>query len=274
VTVPALSPSRLDALEQVAVELASAGGAEIASALTRTLSVRYKTAASGSDPARDPVSDVDRAIEESLRVTLRDRFPDHAVLGEENDSLEPTDSEFSWAIDPIDGTTNFLHGFPFFACSIGVLHLGAPIAGAVWCATSHELRPGVFHGRPGGELRFEGRALRKREPNSAVLGRLFGDPGRIEARGDHEGRRTGSAAVECAFVAAGILDWAQFQGPRVWDVAGGIALVLASGRKVWVAEKDWEPFDGFAAPGADPRDPAVLRRWQARVALGAERPDQ
>lgn len=264
------SLERLDALELLAVELASAGGAQIASALTRTLSVRYKTEASGGLPARDPVSDVDRAVEEALRESIERRFPEHAVLGEELEARQPERPEFVWVIDPIDGTTNFLHGFPMFACSVGVLHRGEPVVGAVWCSTSHELRPGVYHGRPGGDVRFDGRALRQREPNSAVVSRLFGDPGRVEARADHQGRTTGSAALECALVAAGVLDSALFEHPRIWDVAGGIALVLASGRGVWSGARRLAPFASFVEPGEDARDLGILRGWGARVLLGAQ----
>jgi myo-inositol-1(or 4)-monophosphatase len=266
----ALSPEHLDAIERVAVELAAAAGAEISSALIRTLSVRYKTAASGNEPPRDPVSDVDRSVEEMLRAEVRARFPGHAVLGEEFETDEPEDAELVWAVDPIDGTTNFLHAFPLFATSIGVLHHGRPVVGAVWCSASHELKPGVFHARLGGGLRFENQALRRREANTAIVGRLFGDPGRIEARSDQQGRTTGSAAIECAFVAAGILDWAVFQGPRVWDVAGGLALVIASGRKVWSRAPEWGAFESFLGPGDLPRGVAALRRWQAQIRLGAD----
>jgi myo-inositol-1(or 4)-monophosphatase len=64
-----------------------------------------------------------------------------------------------WAIDPIDGTTNFVNGFPLFAASIGMLHRGCPVVGAIWCSTSYALRAGVYHARAGGALRFEGEPL-------------------------------------------------------------------------------------------------------------------
>src|SRR5262245_26165146 len=232
----------LQELERAAFELAAAGGAEIAAALTRTLAVRYKTAATDVRRARDPVSDVDVAVEEAMRAEIARRFPGHACLGEEAGAGEG-EADFVWVLDPIDGTTNFVHAFPLFACSIGVLHRGAPVAGAVWCSSSHELRAGVFHARRGGELLFENRALRVRPPSEHVISRLLGDPGRFEEKLEFDRRATGSAAVECAFAAAGILSSAVLRRPHVWDVAGGVALALAARKQVWQREDGgWSSF--------------------------------
>src|SRR5688572_13261163 len=239
------SASELDAIERTAFELAAAAGAELASALTRSLSVRYKTASSGRRKARDPVSDLDRAIEDQIRAELARRHPEHGFVGEESGSGDL--HELTWTVDPIDGTTNYLHGFPLFACAVGVLRAGAPIVGAVWCSTSHELRPGVFHARAGGDLRFDNRALNRRQENTEVVSRLLGDPGRVAIELDFDRRSTGSAAIECAFVAAGILSSTLLRGPRVWDVAGGVALALAARKKVWTfADGAWSEFRIFA----------------------------
>ena len=258
----------LQELERAAFELAAAGGAEITAALGRTLAVRYKTAATELKRARDPVSDVDLAVEEAIRAEILRRFPDHACLGEEA-GPEDRGADFVWVLDPIDGTTNFVHAFPLFACSIGVLHRGVPVVGAVWCSSSHELRSGVFHARRGGELLFENRALRVRPPSEHVISRLLGHPGRFEEKLEFDRRTTGSAAVECAFTAAGILSSAVLRRPHVWDVAGGVALALAAKKQVWQREDGgWASFESFAR-GFDAPSPADLRAWRGSLLLGA-----
>ena len=258
----------LQEIERTAFELAAAAGAEITTALGRTLTVRYKTAATGVLQARDPVSDVDLAVEEAMRAEIRRRFPGHACLGEES-APGAGGADFVWVLDPIDGTTNFVHAFPLFACSLGVLHRGVPVAGAVWCSSSHELRSGVFHARRGGELRFENRALRVRPPSEQVISRLLGDPGRFEEKLDFDRRTTGSAAVECAFTAAGILSSTVLRRPHVWDVAGGVALALAAQKQVWEREDGaWSSFASFARGGASPSLES-LRAWRGSLLLGA-----
>jgi myo-inositol-1(or 4)-monophosphatase len=263
-----LAPDLLDELERGAFELAAYAGGQLTAALNRTLVVRYKTAATEIARARDPVSDVDVAIEQALRAEIHRRFPGHACLGEELPT-ESQSADFVWALDPIDGTTNFVHAFPLFACSIGVVHRGVPIAGAVWCSTSHELRPGVFHARLGAELRFENRALRVRPPTEQVISRLLGDPGHFEPKLVFDRRSTGSAAVECAFVSAGILSSAIFRRPHIWDVAGGLALVMSAGKQVWERTAEgWSSFRGFGSGEGQPTL-AALDAWRGSLMLGA-----
>ena len=158
--LPLTEPGLLDSLEETARELASAAGAEITAALGRSVSVDYKAEQKSEDTApTDPVSEVDRAVEAMIRERLAERFPEHAILGEERDDHPAPTAEYLWAVDPVDGTTNFVNRFPLFAASIGVLRDGAPIAGAIWCSTSHALRAGVYHAHSGSPLRFEGEPL-------------------------------------------------------------------------------------------------------------------
>jgi myo-inositol-1(or 4)-monophosphatase len=255
----------LRAYERAAVTLADLAGARITAALGRTLSVRYKAGAT-ADQFRDPVSEVDQDVEALIRTLVGERFAGHDILGEESEERPGRGHEIVWAIDPIDGTTNFVNGFPLFAASIGVLWRGWPVVGAVWCSTSHALRPGTYHARQGGRLCFDSEAL-ELAPNPQVRRRLAG----VGARGLGQGapfdvRRTGSAAIECAFVAAGLLGVARFDTPNAWDVAGGIPLVLAAGGQVLVrGATDWQDFPGFLEPGPEPAD---LRRWNRPVLLG------
>lgn len=260
---PAPSPAELARCGRLALELAQLAGAEMRAALGQEIDVRYKQGGAAAGVLRDPVSEVDRGVEAMIRARLAAALPDHDVLGEESAERPAPGSPWLWAIDPVDGTANFINGFPLFAGSIGLLHHGVPVLGAVWCASSHALRAGVYHAESGGGLHFEGRPVMTRQ-NPQVLRRLAGLP-EASARSprEWEPRRTGSAAVECAFVAAGLLDLAQFERPNVWDIAGGFALVQAAGGAIRCAGPEgWEDFTRFAAPGEDPAP------WRRAVVLG------
>jgi myo-inositol-1(or 4)-monophosphatase len=256
-------------IERMAVEVARLAGAEIVNALGGMLAIKYKSDAAPKEDAelayRDPVSEVDHRVEVLLRARIAERFPGHDIIGEEiND--RPGDrpyAEFVWAVDPIDGTANFINGFPLFAASIGVLYHGQPVVGAVWCSTSHALRSGVYHGRVGAPLQFD-EVPTDLKINPSVQRRLAGDPGGGKNFGFlWDTRKTGSAAIECAFVAAGLLRVARFERPNVWDVAGGIALVRAAELDVLSIERGtWTPLDRFSGPDGD------IRRWRQPLIIG------
>lgn len=254
------TPSLIDRIEELAVELAQLAGAEITSALRREIAVRYKGEDSGA--FRDPVSEVDQKVEDLIRSRLAEQFPDHGIIGEEVATDPDPSKEIVWAVDPIDGTANFVNGFPMFAGSIGVLHRGWPLVGAVWCSTSHLLRPGVYHAQAGSELRFD---HERAEPRSVPARRrhLIGEPVRTEGDFPWDFRQTGSAAIECAFVAAGLLRATRFRGPNIWDVAGGAALVAAAGGIIRHNPGDgWRDFDRFIPPERG------LRHWRGSLLMG------
>jgi myo-inositol-1(or 4)-monophosphatase len=258
---PDIDPAALAEFEALAAEFARLAGADIVAARSKAFAVRYKEPVGGADRAwRDPVTEVDRDVEVLIRGRLAERFPDHDVVGEEIET-EGNGGDYLWAIDPIDGTANFVNGFPLYAASIGLLYRGRPVVGAVWCSTTDLLGPGVYHARLGGALSLDGRPAER----GAVQGlrrRIAGVPGDVAAAGPYDARWTGSAAIECAFVAAGLMAAARFGRPRIWDVAGGVALVLAVGGAVLEPQGGgWAPFEGFARSG-DPR------RWSGPLILG------
>jgi myo-inositol-1(or 4)-monophosphatase len=263
--LPVPSDAMLSEVEETALELARLAGTEITGALGRTLALRYKRSAEGATSFRDPVSEVDHKVEVLIRARLADEYPEHAIIGEEIEA-ELSAHDFLWAIDPVDGTANFVNGFPLFAASIGVLHQGRPVIGALWCSTSHALRSGVYHARVGGSLCFEGEPLAL-EPNEAVRRHLAGEP-RATAERDlpWDLRKTGSAAIECAFVAAALLRVARFAQPNLWDIAGGVALVKATGGEVRTrTAQGWVPLERFEVKSSDA---GSLRRWRQPVILG------
>jgi myo-inositol-1(or 4)-monophosphatase len=264
----ALSDSELHAIERMAVELANLAAAEIVTALGSFLTVHYRTGGVDENLWRDPVSEVDHRVETLIRARLAARFPEHDIIGEELDERPGRDHDFVWAVDPIDGTTNFVNGFPLFAASIGVLHCRRPIAGALWCAASHRLRAGVYHARAGGELCFDGSSAMP-TANPAVRRGLAGVPDPAAPQGPWDTRKTGSAAIECALVAAGLLHVARFERPNIWDVAGGVALVLAAGGQARVhTSSGWTEMDRFDAVPGPSDGPPDLRNWRRSLIIG------
>ncbi len=269
--LPLTDPALLADLEATARELAAAAGSGITAALGRSVRVDYKTEGKSEAAApTDPVSEVDRAVETMIRERLAERFPGHAVLGEEHDDAPLPDAEYLWAIDPVDGTTNFVNRYPLFAASVGVLREGVPVAGAIWCSASHGLGPGVYHARAGGPLSFEGEPVEAVE-NEGVRRSLSAVPGGAPGRAANwDNRVTGSAAIECAYVAAGVFTTAQFWGVRAWDLAAGIVLVGAAGREALIREgSEWRPFERFTPPDRVREDRApTLRDWSRPVLVG------
>ncbi len=264
-------------IEALAVDLARESGGVATEALTREILVDYKPDARGKDVDTDPVSEVDRAVEEAVHARVLAEFPDHVILGEEGEEHPDPDAEWVWVVDPVDGTANFVNGYPLFAVSIGVLHRGRPVVGAVWCASTHALRAGVYHAHEGGPLYLDGVEV-SAERKTHVRRTLAAAPGGSSAGTklwDH--RVTGSIAVEAAFVAAGIFVSAPFWGPKVWDIAGGMALVRAAGREAWIREgNEWRPFECFEPPRVlpsaearrDPQRTPSLRDWRSSVIVG------
>jgi myo-inositol-1(or 4)-monophosphatase len=252
--------SELRDIESVALRLAClAGEQSMRAPAPHRLTVEFKSAGGDGRGNFNPVSNVDREIERALRREIAASFPQHAVIGEELDEPVHENAPFTWVLDPVDGTTNYLNGFPLFGCSIGVLQAGVPVAGAIWCASTHALRPGVYHAHRGGSLCFEGEPL-ERKPAAAWRG-LAGYPGSAVGRSAHFDRRVlGSAAVECAFVAAGLLRLTHLSRPSIWDIAAGAVLAEASGCSVFTKEADaWSPLTRFAG---------ALREWRQPFIMG------
>ena len=185
----------------------------------------------------DFVSDVDRKAEQLIIETLREAFPDHSILAEE--SGEQGDGDFQWIIDPLDGTTNFLHGFPQFAVSIALRHKGRLEQAVVYDPTRQEL----FTASRGAGAQLNDRRLRvsnRKGLEGALLGTGF--PFKQQQYLDAylatfkalfpmtAGiRRPGSAALDLAYVAAGRLDGFWEIGLNPWDMAAGALIVQEAG---------------------------------------------
>jgi myo-inositol-1(or 4)-monophosphatase len=186
----------------------------------------------------DFVTEVDRRAEREIIQTIRKAYPEHGVLAEES-GADTADAEFVWIIDPLDGTTNFLHAFPIFAVSIAVQYRGRLEHGVIYDPMRQEL----FVASRGRGALLDGRRIRSSKRPS-LDGALIatGFPARDPAILDHYlemlravigqaagVRRPGAAALDLAYVAAGRLDGFFELGLNPWDVAAGALLIQEAG---------------------------------------------
>ena len=261
----------LRVIAQAATEFAARAGAMLGERFHSSTEVRFK-----DHRGLDPVTDVDHDTETMLRAAVHTRFPDHALLGEEQDSSGPPDADYVWVVDPLDGTANFVNGLPLFASSIGVLYRGEPLVGAIWVSTGPGLQAGVYHAARGSGLQFDAMPVLRTPQNLDQANRLSAVPGGWTGATGPRGRRLGiartlgSIALELALTADGSLSCCVISDGKIWDVAGGIALCLAAGMHVSTKGRnmDWHPFQRFA--GDDQRAPSVdiLCAWHERIVAG------
>jgi myo-inositol-1(or 4)-monophosphatase len=225
----------VDAVLELALRLAREAGAIQKS--------RYETGFTIATKSRpvDLVTEVDHACEAHLVVSLLRERPQDAVLAEEGRGTDQPGAAFRWVIDPLDGTTNFAHGYPRFAVSIGVEHEGEPAVGVVYDPLLDE----CYHARAGGGAFRNGKPIRvSRETafDRALLATGFAydkrenDDNLTEFRAvlksARELRRDGSASLDLCYVACGRLDGYWEHKLKPWDVAAGGLIVREAGGRV------------------------------------------
>jgi myo-inositol-1(or 4)-monophosphatase len=189
---------------------------------------------------KDFVSEIDRGAEAAIVETILKSYPDHAILAEEGtDSGLRAEAEYLWIIDPLDGTTNFLHGFPQYCVSIALAHKGVVQQGVIFDPVRNDL----FTATRGRGAFLNDRRIRvakRQHLRDCLIGTGF--PFRdgsyldtylqmMKAMITHTAglRRPGAAALDLAYVAAGFYDGFWEVGLNPWDVAAGSLLVLEAG---------------------------------------------
>lgn len=189
----------------------------------------------------DFVSIVDQHAEKIIKSVLLDKFPKHSIVGEESGetNAEHSDGQYQWIIDPLDGTSNFLHGIPQFAVSIALMKNGKLEAGLVYNPVSDE----TFTAAKGQGAQLNGRKIRagnQKEPSRAIIGTGFPfkspelmprQKACVSSVLDRfpDIRRLGSAALDICFVACGRLDGFYEMDLQPWDMAAGILIAQEAG---------------------------------------------
>jgi myo-inositol-1(or 4)-monophosphatase len=231
-----------DRYRDVAVQAARAGG-EVLQQWAKRFTVREK------GPA-NLVTEADFASQETIVRIISSQFPDHGFLGEEELDRGSTGPPFRWIIDPLDGTANYVHGFPYFAVSIGLEYAGEVIVGVIYDPTRDEM----FVAQKGRGASLNDQSIRP----SAVddLGKAFvvaSLPSAVDAGHPSVERllrvlphaqtvqRTGSAALNLVYVACGRIDAFWSTSLKPWDVAAGSLIVVEAGGAI--TSTGGHPFD-------------------------------
>jgi len=192
-----------------------------------------------SKGVNDYVTQVDHAAESAIIDAVQTAYPDHAILGEESGALERSKAEYRWIIDPLDGTTNFIHGFPQYCVSIAVQHRGRTAHGVVYDPGRNEL----FTASRGAGAFLDDRRVRVSkcvQLKEALVGTGF--PFKEVARlslymrqlrtvmtSCSGVRRAGAAALDLAYVACGRMDAFWEMGLSSWDMAAGALMIQEAG---------------------------------------------
>ena len=207
----------------------------------------------------DLVTESDFASERLIIDRIKTYYPRHAILAEESGANEPTDrerhSDWRWIIDPLDGTTNYAHGYPCFCVSIGLEFKGRMQIGVIY----DPLRDDMFAAERGDGVSHNGHRVHVSATgnlNSALL--CTGFPYDVRERGEFARhfanfimnaqavRRDGSAALDLAYVACGRFDGFWEEGLHPWDVAAAVLMIEEAGRRV--THYDGSAFDIYSAP--------------------------
>jgi myo-inositol-1(or 4)-monophosphatase len=218
---------------EIAIETAREAGAILLEEFARPVKISYKGEV-------DIVTQADKRSEQAVVARLHKYFPKHAVVAEEGGGAE-TDSPFRWHVDPLDGTTNFAHGYPCFAVSIGLEEAGELIAGVIYQPVSGEL----FSAARGEGAYLNQQPIRVspiETLSTSLLGTGFPAVKRAQnpniryywdfTMRSHGVRRDGSAALDLAAVACGRFDGFWEFGLHSWDTAAGVLLVREAGGMV------------------------------------------
>jgi myo-inositol-1(or 4)-monophosphatase len=223
-------------LINIAVEAARAAGTIIVRAMKRLDTIKI-----AEKKPNDFVTDVDQRVEQEITSIIKKAYPSHGILGEEGG--EQKGDDYQWIIDPIDGTRNFIHGFPHFAISIAITYKNKIEHGVIYDPVRQEL----FTATRGKGAHLNERRIRvaqRKHLEECLLGTGFAYrhidkdatvPGKmlhavLPICGDI--RRAGAATLDLAYVASGRLDGFWEMGLHIWDIAAGILLVKEAGGMV------------------------------------------
>ncbi|MGH8272861.1 MAG: inositol monophosphatase family protein [Gammaproteobacteria bacterium] len=256
----------MDPLANIAMSAARAGGAVALRGLNRLddLHIERKR-------HNDFVSEIDRRAEQVIIETIRKAHPDHTILAEESGAGGAVESDYQWIVDPLDGTTNYIHGFPVFSVSIAVVERGRLAHGVVY----DPLREEMFVASRGRGALLNDRRIRmasRRDLQGALIGtgfpfRDFSDLddylSMLRAVIEDSGgvRRAGSAALDLAWLAAGRLDGFFELDLKPWDIAAGCLLIEEAGGEFGdLSGKPGWPVAGGNILAGNPRVYAALAR--------------
>jgi myo-inositol-1(or 4)-monophosphatase len=267
---------KIDLIDALGIaQAASQNAGEILLAMQGTAQVRHKD-------AKDLVTDADLAAQKAICQAIFEAFPDHGFLGEEGSTgmfeaqeFNNANSDYQWVVDPLDGTTNYAHGFPQYAVSIALTFQQMPVLGVVYDPVSKEMFWAVEgHGAWLNDRRIS--VSHQTELSQALVAvglapNLSRDSYELRSlihllMESQAVRRLGSAALNLCYVACGRLDGFWASSLKIWDIAAGVLIVREAGGVV----SDLKGQDSHALGGA--LIAASTRTLQDRIGIALENP--
>ena len=266
---------------KTAVEAARIGGAIHRQYYGKPIDVKYK-----SKGPLNLVTEVDHKCEKAIFSHLKKAYPRHSLWGEE--SGRGKKAEYTWIVDPLDGTTNYAHGYPFFCTSVALVKEDHPVAGAIFDAVSGEL----FTAERGEGAELNGKTLRvssipQLDRSLLATGFAYGvretgynlDNFKRFVLAAQGVRRDGSAALNLAYLAAGRFDGFWERGIQAWDMAAAVLMIQEAGGVVTdITGEAWNLYGENALASNGRIHKAMLdllstgpdeRRWRVRQAKNA-----
>lgn len=253
----------------VAIKAARAAGAIINRAALDVESVRIS-----QKQINDFVTEVDHAAEKIIIETLLTAYPGHGILAEESgQEYGAKHSDFVWVIDPLDGTTNFIHGLPYFAISVALMRHGRSELGVIYNPVANEM----FYARRGSGAYMNGIRL----PLKAAPASMGDTIAAVEVKYLRSGklgtrltslapfgsqRSLGASTIDWCYLAAGRYDLYLHGGQRLWDYAAGIVILEEAGGQACTLDSDdyWQgPLWHRSAVAA--LDPCLFEQWRRWV---------
>lgn len=219
----------------------------------------------------NPTIKLDDSIEKKIFHAIREKYPEHEIIGEEGNNYRGK-SDYTWVIDPLDGTVNFIRGFPYFSVAISVLKKNEPFVGVVYHPVTKEL----FYAQQGEGAFLNGKKIRVSKINS--LAEAYLSTGFRYNRGKGFSRsvekfksvlekalvvrRTGSAALDLCQVAKGTFDGFFMYDSRKWDVIAGLLIIQEAGGEYSLIPKENYFVDVIAANPAITAELKDLLEWK------------
>lgn len=263
--------------EAICVDAARQASAILLEYFRSPLQVEFK-----EEGQQSPVTEADRRSEALLRACLTKAFPQHGIIGEEDEDIVNAGADYVWFLDPLDGTSNFAAGLPAFAISLGLCFRGQPVLGVVaipWEGPEST----IFRAHHGGGAYCNDAAIQVAAAELPAGTQLASMP--FWAMWQYRTRRqkplrqtnvraTGSIAYELVYAARGTFQYAVISGARLWDMVAGVVLIQEAGGNVLFSNGrmlrwgHWEAFLQRALSQPFGQDPGALRKLHIYMLAG------
>ena len=268
--------SNFSQIEKIAIESVKMASKYVSSRFGTNLSIKSKS----GNPGQDLVSDVDKKSQEIIKNIVSENFPEHYFLGEEDENIYNPSTDWIWAVDPIDGTNNFVNNSLQYAISVGVLYRGIPVIGVVWVPWANSDSGLIIHSsKDNGCWIGNQKIIINQDNDKPIRGKLSGVPNRLtetyfinkKLRNNlGEERVIGSTAYELFLVAYGSMQFAISGFANVWDFAASIIIIQEAGGEIYYLnkEKNFKKFICWNISHDKTKSIENLRRWKGLILAG------